>query len=69
MAASIVIALQGETLDALCFRVYGNTSGVEQVLEANPGLCEHGPLLPMGTPVRLPNIQSQPTRAVVNIWD
>lgn len=65
-----VRALQGDTVDTLCWRHYGRTAGVtEQVLEANPGLAEHGPVLPMGLEVELPD---QPTRAVtqrVQLWD
>ncbi|MEG6501264.1 tail protein X, partial [Escherichia coli] len=35
-----VRALQGDTVDLLCFRHYGTTQGVTaQVLDANPGLC------------------------------
>lgn len=35
-----VFALQGETLDSLCFRVLGQTAGVvERTLELNPGLA------------------------------
>lgn len=50
-----VYAHQGDTLDKLCHRFYGTTAGVtEAVLDANPGLCELGPLLPIGTPVDLP---------------
>lgn len=65
-----VRALQGDTVDTLCWRYYGRTAGVtEQVLEANPGLAEHGPVLPMGLEVELPD---QPARAVtqrVQLWD
>ncbi|HFU8467441.1 tail protein X, partial [Escherichia coli] len=33
-----VRALQGDTVDLLCFRHYGTTQGVTaQVLDANPG--------------------------------
>jgi phage tail protein X len=65
-----VHAQQGDTLDALCWRVYGRTTGVvEAVLAANPGLADHGPVLPHGTPVRLPD---QPAaaeqRQQVNLW-
>lgn len=50
-----VRAIQGDTVDALCWRHYGRTDGtVEAVLEANPGLAELGAVLPVGTPVRLP---------------
>jgi phage tail protein X len=48
-------AHQGETLDALCWRVLGQTAEVtEQALRRNPGLSELGPVLPHGTPVDSP---------------
>ena len=51
-----VRAYQGDTVDALCWRHYGRTQGVtEQVLQANPGLAEHGPFLPHGLQVELGN--------------
>lgn len=66
-----VRALQGETLDALCFRVLGRTEGVtEAALAANPGLAELGPVLPQGHPVELPDT-TQATRAqaaLVQLW-
>lgn len=43
-----VNALQGDTLDALCWRYYGRTQDVlEQVYDANPGLSERGPFCRM----------------------
>ncbi|EOV7032886.1 tail protein X, partial [Yersinia enterocolitica] len=51
-----VNALQGDTLDALCWRYYGRTQDVlEQVYDANPGLSELGAILPHGYPVALPD--------------
>ncbi|WP_186078686.1 tail protein X [Burkholderia gladioli] len=51
-----VRANQNETVDALCWRVYGRTDGVvEAVLEANPGLAALGPFLPVGHEVDLPD--------------
>lgn len=69
--ATTVIANQGETLDALCWRHYGRTAGVvEAVLEVNPGLADLGPILPHGTPVQLPDITTQqPTSSTVQLWD
>ncbi|MCI0508602.1 phage tail protein X [Chromohalobacter marismortui] len=66
-----VHARQGDTLDAICYRTYGRTAGVtERVLKANPGLAERGPVLPHGTPVTLPEIIQQPSRApTVQLWD
>ncbi|MGA4493814.1 tail protein X [Vreelandella venusta] len=48
-------AHQGETLDALLYRVYGKTADItEQTLQLNPHLAEQGPVLREGTPVTLP---------------
>lgn len=68
-----VYAHQGDTLDALVWRHLGRTAGlVEQALELNPGLCEHGALLPHGTAVELPEITitaTAPERPLVQLWD
>lgn len=51
----IARAHQGETLDALLYRVYGKTAAItEQTLQLNPRLAEQGPILQEGTPVTLP---------------
>lgn len=64
------IARQGDTVDAICYQHYGYTEGVtEAVLEANPGLADHGPLLPMGTPVVLPVHTQRTARSTVKLWD
>ena len=62
---------QGESVDALCWRHYGRTAGVaEAVLDANPGLASHGPVLPAGLLVTLPDIQTTaPERQTVSLWD
>lgn len=50
-----VFAHQGETLDALLYRVYGKTAAItEQTLQLNPHLVNQGPVLREGTPVTLP---------------
>ncbi|BCR26616.1 tail protein X [Aquipseudomonas alcaligenes] len=66
-----VIASQGDTVDAICWRYYGRTAGVtELVLEANPGLADLGPIIPHGTPVTLPDAAPQAEqRQVLNLWD
>ncbi|MDC8802569.1 tail protein X [Halomonas pacifica] len=65
-----VHAHQGETLDALCHRVLGTTAGItERALALNPGLAEFGPVLPEGTPVRLPETAPEPPRRqTVQLW-
>ncbi|MCV2441882.1 tail protein X [Acinetobacter bereziniae] len=66
-----VIAVQGDTIDLICWRYYGQTSGVvEQVLIANPLLATQEAILEMGTKVILPNIEvQQQTKQSVNLWD
>lgn len=66
-----VIANQGDTVDAICWRYYGRTAGVtETVLDANPGLADLGPVIPHGTAVTLPDTAPQAEqRQVVNLWD
>jgi phage tail protein X len=67
----LVIALQNDTVDAMCHRHYGRTSGaVETVLEANPGLADHGVILPHGLAVEMPDLpQALSTPSQVNLWD
>lgn len=69
--AVTVRAQQNDTVDALCWRHYGRTAGVtEVVLEANPGLADHGPTLPLGLAVQMPETQTTtPQRQMVNLWD
>ncbi|MGN8124543.1 tail protein X [Pseudomonas sp. 22082] len=62
---------QNDTVDVLCWRHYGRTAGVtEAVLEANPRLADHGPTLPQGLLVQMPEAQAAaPQRHIVNLWD
>lgn len=65
-----IVALQGDTLDMICARYYGRTEGVvEGVLSANPGLAELSLLLPHGTRVELPEIQTSTRAESINLWD
>ncbi len=52
---------QQETVDMICHRHYGRTSGaVEQVLEQNPHLADLGVILPTGLMVNLPELPTEP---------
>lgn len=66
-----VHAQQHDTIDAICYRVFGRTAGItEQVLALNPGIADLGPTLPHGTAVLLPDIAPQPQRTpTVQLWD
>lgn len=69
--AATLITHQHDTVDALCWRHYGRTAGVtEVVLQNNPGLADHGPVLPAGISVLLPSVQvTAPVRQQVHLWD
>lgn len=69
--ATIYTTRQGEMVDMICRRAYGDESGyVEQVLDVNPGLAALGPVLPLGTKVLLPDLpKAAPERKIVSLWD
>lgn len=60
--ASNYRTIDGDMVDAICYRHYGNSRGstLEAVLTANPGLAARGPVLPAGVDIYLPDI-AQPT--------
>lgn len=68
----IIRALQGDTVDLICYRYYGTTKNVtEAVYEENPGLAELGSVLPHGQLVTLPAIEKTPQGEEnrLNLWD
>jgi phage tail protein X len=60
---------EGDTLDRIVWAHYGRQSGgiVEQVLEANRGLADLGPILPVATRVSLPPVE-EPKAEAVRLW-
>lgn len=69
--AKTINALQNDTVDAICWREYGRSSGVvEKVLEANPDIAVYGPFLPIGTEVFLPDLETpQQIKQTIQLWD
>lgn len=69
--ATIYTTMQGEMVDMICRRAYGDESGfVERVLDVNPGLAEIGPILPIGTRVLLPDLpKAAQELKIVSLWD
>lgn len=61
---------QGDVLDQLCYERYGNEHQVVSVLDANPGLADYPPTLPMGVSIYFPTIE-KPSRRVelVRLWN
>jgi len=67
-----VRAQQHDTVDALVWRYLGDGAGyVEQTLELNPGLAQHGAVLPSGLVVTLPEpvASSAAVADLVQLWD
>ena len=61
----------GDRLDQVCGQYYGHQTGaVEAVLEANRGLAEHGPMLPAGLLISLPDLPTNTvSQTLVRLWD
>ena len=60
----------GDMLDAICHKFYtGRPGATEAVLEANPGLCRFGPLLPEGEVIELPELPQPQAPGQVSLWD
>jgi len=66
-----VMAMQGDTLDQLCWRHLRRTHGVvEATLAANPPLTTLGAVLPAGTWVDLVHpAQALTTTETIKLWD
>ncbi len=64
--------LQDERLDRICKRIYGTErqGTVESVLAVNPGLSAVARKIPLGTVIKLPELEisSTPIRKTVRLW-
>jgi phage tail protein X len=60
----------GDTVDRIVWAHYGRTSPrlVERVLDANPGLGDHGPVLPVGVRILLPVFDDPSQVEAVRLW-
>ena len=70
--AETINARQGDTLDLLLHRDCGlGIEALDSVLAANPGLATLGPVLPVGTPVLVPDaaVAAPVTRPFLQLWD
>ena len=68
----VIYAIEGDTVDLVCWRELGRTGRVvEDVLLANPGLADLGPVLPIGAVVVLPDavVERGETVDTVQLWD
>ena len=63
---------EGDTVDRIVWLYYGrqNDGIVEAVLAANNDLASHGPILPEGLQIALPEITAKDQNAgSVRLWD
>ena len=58
----------GDMIDAICRDHYGTEAMIEQVYEANPGLAERGPVLPLGLVLILPEKAIEPVAQPLRLW-
>lgn len=71
MATTTYMTKDGDVADDIAWNYYGTRDGlvVEQMLSANKGLSDYGPILPAGVIVTLPDITVQNTNQSVKLWD
>lgn len=62
---------EGDTADYIAWKHYGTQDGnvVEQLIDANPGLADRGPVLAAGVVVYLPEIENAGVTQGVKLWD
>lgn len=73
MTTTTVLTVQGDTVDLICWRLYGekmrSTRIVEQVLELNHGLADLGAVLPIGMLLIVPVLTTAITKKeTVQLW-
>lgn len=64
-----IYSIQNDSLDSISYRYYGQ-SVVELILAANPHLAQYGAILPIGTPVVLPELitQNEKRKQTIQLW-
>lgn len=69
--ARVYVTVQGEMIDAICRKIYGEESGhVENLVSANPGLADAPYVLPLGTKITLPDLdRGDEVGSIVALWN
>jgi phage tail protein X len=68
MALSTYTTVQGDMLDRIAWTIYGDEGMAVDILEANPRLSDHGPVLPMGLTITLPARREPKATAPITLW-
>lgn len=70
MATARYTSRDGDMVDAICKKHYGNEFTTTAVVyEANRGLADYGPVLPAGVVILLPEINEPRRVATLRLWD
>ena len=70
MSDTQYLTKQGDMLDAICFKHYGERPhSVEAVLDANSGLAGYPPKLPAGLIIILPDLGAAIDTSKISLWD
>ncbi len=70
MPATTYVTRDGDMVDEICWRHYGHSNGVtEMVLDVNYRLAGQPLQLPAGLAITLPEAPEQPSEQVVRLWD
>ena len=59
-----------DSVDAIAWKVYGRQDArlTEGIYDANPGLADHGPLLPAGLIIAIPDAPDPAPVQGVRLW-
>lgn len=70
MTTQTYISSDGDTVDFVAWKHYGTLKGqiTEQVLAANPGLADYGPILPAGVTITLPDVDKVSKVEGIKLW-
>uniref|UniRef100_Q0TV67 Phage tail protein X n=1 Tax=Hydrogenovibrio crunogenus (strain DSM 25203 / XCL-2) TaxID=317025 RepID=Q0TV67_HYDCU len=69
MSEPIYITVDGDMLDDIAFRVYGDESMVTAILDANPGLVDQPLNLSYGISIKLPAAPEKKTsNSITSVW-
>ena len=64
----IYVTKDGETLDQICWKHYGNTRNMEKVLNANRHIANMDAVLDAGIKVTLPAFEEPKTTQKIKLW-
>lgn len=65
---TIYITRDGDVLDEICWRFYGNTDNLINVYKENPGLSDMGTHYESGIEIKLPEITEMQVTYTAALW-